>query len=526
METTSGSSGLKYNDSLFPAMAFFKSSFSNSLIFVVVLNVICRCNAAWVAKRSFTPSESLSAISSSNQKHRFGAFGKKTTKSPMSFFELLAPSFIWQHVLDCFLVHDALLVDTAFGNPQKDWLISQRLSAMSLTNDSWSQCMKYRQLGLALYLKSEHVSCVNLDAMVQWACDHRIREFLVLWTTPEFIFHDCNNQPIRSTYVPHLDHAIDNNDTVTVAYVLHRFGTTSRRLIRSPPVCIQRIVMGQNTEKMFHLLIPKVLKITTIAPLLTALEAGQFHMVHLALNYSDPDILTDKIQIAAAKAGDLSIYQRVTTRCCLEAYHIAIAYGRTEVVRYIQSLQPDYVPSESSLVAACEYGHLEVLQLLPDTLMLPHGCLEASVKCADARVLVWVVRHIQKPKFPAKLLSLAIRSGHECTIATLYTIGLYHDLTDADRLEMVQKDQGRLMQALHELKLSVYSEKVFLEAAKVCNHTILQHILENSTVFISQETMTKAFQLAYVSPSSQRTLVCSYLNDKKGQMRESAPKMV
>lgn len=442
---------------------------------------------------------------------------------PLGFADLVA-SCVWQHMLDCFPINEALLLDSSYGHPQKEWLIKCRLPTTAFSPDAWNECMRFRQLGTAIYLKEHRVACLNLDAMIQWACDHKAKEFLLIWTTPEFQFYDVNGELIETSFVPSLDTAVENDDVFTVAYALWRYPTQHKKLLRHAATALQRI-LGNNRQTMYRLVVPKIARITSMSPIITALEKKHFQMAQMALRALDRacvPAITEKFQIVVAKSGNVDVFLQCTEmrdhQVAMEAFQTAFSYGRAELVQHIWSTNPTWMPSDASLHSACEHGHFNVLQLLPASVRLPHSCMDSAVKCADARILHFVHQRVDQYKFTPKLLTLAIRHAHAATIMMLYIIGKYKEIPKLDRAELVQKNRSVCLQLLHDTNAVVYTEEVFLEAAKAGDLSLLQSMMQNPDCIVTKELIDKSFNFAFVSPSNQRTAVCSYLNSQRSQV--------
>ncbi len=417
-------------------------------------------------------------------------------------------------VLMCFDVEEAIACDRSYGFHHKEWFLTERLSSSSFCPDMWIDCLKYQMWNHAYLLLEAKVSCPNLDDLIQHSADHELLCMLILLTDSKAVFYNSERKVIRTTYIPTLDTAIENQDLRIVYYVLWRYGN-HKRLFKHPVQALQTIVAKRNVA-LLRLLVPHVLKITTIAPVLTAIEERSFDMARELLRLLDGSLfatIPEKVSISAAKAGDLNFFSSVLQRCgsvSETCFQTAFAHGHMSIVSFLAERHVDWRPNEESILKACEDGCLEVLRWMDDSTPIPPTSVEHAIRSKNARVLLEIHRRVPDFKFTPKFMDMAIRSGSEEMVMVVFTIGKFKDLNKNAMMELIQKRMVHALQCLAECGVIRYTEETLCEAAKTCDLQMVKDMM--AVVRPTRETLTRAYKYAFVSVGAQRKDVCDALN--------------
>lgn len=434
-------------------------------------------------------------------------------------FETLVHSRLWRMVLMCFDVEEAIACDRSYGFHHKEWFLTERLSSSSFCPDMWMDCLKYQMWNHAYLLLEAKVSCPDLDYMIQKSTDHEMLCMLILLTDSQAVFYNSDRKVIRTTYVPTLDAAIENHDLRVVRYVLWRYGP-HKRLFKHPVQALQTIVTKRNVA-LLHLLVPHVLKVTTIAPVLTAIEERSFDMARELLRLLDANLfvtIPEKVSISAAKAGDLPFFSDVFQQCgdvSETCFQTAFSNGHIGIVSFLADRHVDWRPDEESILKACEDGCLEVLQWMDDSTTIPPTSMENAIRSKNARVLLEIYNRVPDFKFTGRHMEMAIRGGSEEMVMVLFTIGKFKEFTKNATMELIQKRMVHALQCLAECGVIRYTEETLCEAAKVCDLQMVKDMM--AVVRPTRETLNRAFKYAFVSVGSQRQDVCNALNSAMEQ---------
>lgn len=456
------------------------------------------------------------------------------------------PEF-WCQVLSCFSDMEAIHLDTVYGNTQTKWLVRHRMHEVP-GPATWLQAVKFRSIGMLMYLQQFQVSCPHFNRHVQTACNLNHVDTLLFFIQHQHNIKDEFGESVTLD-CPTLDRAISRDYSCIVRIIINTFPRQKDRMLMYPGQVMYK-VMSRQLFGMLKLIVPQLTKIYQIQCLQVAAKKGYKSMLKYALQHLDKHYLSLKhlpvdIVLAAAKYGHLNVVKlilKVTKQTIIPEiiFQTAFEYGHVKLCAYIHKKQAErkteylheYIPQEKRLLSASAQGHYKMFQYLRKKYTvrttttttttvasfsslctlpfdIPEKCLVNAIQSKEFRMIDVLCHLKQDFQFTPAIFQEAVRSADSRVMCIVFSKGKYKQLYNV--ISMVGNHMRKALQFFNKLKYNVYNDQTLLKAAQICDVGIIKDCCESKRYKPSKNVLLEAQSYVYVSGSSYCQEAFTYL---------------
>ncbi len=424
----------------------------------------------------------------------------------------LEPS-MWRRMLRTLEPLSAMELDLLFGAHQHDWIVRTCLSQIPNSAD-WERATACRSFGMMMYLLEYGVPCPDLPHLVQYATDEDMFKMLIFFSSPDMGFKDTMGAPLDVTIAPLLDMACMRGHARTVFYVKRRWPGQLHSMLKNGVRTLSTLVERGRMD-VVRMVVPSLARFSSWSNIYHAVKRNDRRMVEFALRHLDEhsiDIrqMHPKIMNTAAKYNYKKMLFMLSRRTGVSipasALSMAFSYGHSALCRKIQEKYPLHKLKANDILMACAHGHANVIRSLDAAVKLPDECVLRAVTSGNASLMGILLD--KKPDFAIteQLFMKAVESSkvndvNMCLL--LFDRGLMRSLPVGAAERMTARRMRRCLRAFHQLGLEVYTDKVLIEAARICEVGIVRDVFEVGKLRPLATTLENAKRLVLICPEAR-----------------------
>jgi hypothetical protein len=429
---------------------------------------------------------------------------------------------IWRVVLMCFSDMEAIHLDTVYGCHQIGWIMRERITEIP-SKHSWVSAVTMKSIGMLIYLMKYKVPCPEIEDLIQFSVDRNHLQTIYFFLDPMNVFYDGHGDSIKEKGCPCLDKACTKGYVDMVKIITGIYLKSHRNKLLKHPIPTITAVMSKGFLEILKLLVPHITDITMTQGLKSAALYNHEEVFEYALKHLNPGFIPcipDSVLITASGKGRLNILKMCLDHSNsfipLEAFNAAFVCGQIEVVQFILSTHPTYMPSEEVLIETCKNGCNHIISSLPGNIPIPSECLSVSAKSKNSTLIYTLKKRLPTIVFKKSMLYDAIKSGVSEVVIAVFECGNFKSINSSMKILLVTKNCVKALEFFHGIEISVYTDETLLESARLCNVSIIEDIFKSGLV-PSEETIDESLRRLYVSDASNddRGRAFSLINNKK-----------